>query len=523
MIAIVPKPVELAVLDGAFALSAATPVRFDSASDASRLAAARLVEWLARDPGVRLGPPSAAAPSAGGSSPAIRFVSASDAPGADRPEGYRLTVAPDGVRVEARERAGFLNAVQTLRQLVPESPPAADGWSLPAVRIADWPRFGWRGLMLDVGRHFFPVSDILRLVDAMAFHKYNVFHWHLTEDQGWRAEVRSHPRLTGVGAWRRETIAGHSSQSQTYDGRPHGGFYTQDDLRAVVAFAAARGIAVMPEIEMPGHCQAALAAYPELSCTGGPFEVSRTFGVHKEVYCAGNDRALALQRDVLEEMLAIFPSAYIHIGGDECPKERWKACPKCQDRIRREGLRDEHGLQSWFVRQMDGFLQARGRRLVGWDEILEGGLAPGAVVMSWRGEDGGIAAARAGHDVVMATNKKVYFDYYQSADREREPLAIGGLCTLETVYGYEPVPAALDAGAAAHVLGAQGQLWTEYMADWPYVEYMAFPRACALAEVLWSPAAGRDFAAFRQRLDAHLRRLARMGVNYRRPDVTAAS
>jgi hexosaminidase len=513
----VPRPVTFCAGSGVFALRPDTPLRYDPDSDAARRAAGRLHDELLRRAGVRLPQPVAAGPA--GSRPAIRLVAAAEGEGASHPEGYRLTVAPDGVLIEARELAGFLHGGQTLLQLVPETPDAAGpAWSIPGARVADWPRFRWRGLMLDACRHFMPVASVLKFLDAMALHKLNVFHWHLTEDQGWRVEIARHPKLTAVSAWRRETVVGHAGQSAAYDNRPHGGFYTREDLRAVVAYAAERGIRVMPEIEMPGHARAALAAYPELSCTGGPHEVATTFGIVQDVFCAGNDATLRFLKEVMEEVLGIFPGAYVHVGGDECPKDRWKACPKCQARIRAEGLKDEHELQSWFIRQMDAFLQERGRRLVGWDEILEGGLAAGAVVMSWRGEEGGIAAVQAGHDVIMAPNQKVYFDYYQAAERDREPLAIGGCLPLDQVYGYEPIPAALRPDQASRVLGAQGQLWSEYLGNWPYVEYMAFPRAIALAEVLWSPAAGKNYTDFRRRLSPHLRRLDRLGINYRQPE-----
>lgn len=516
---LIPKPVSLTPLPGCFTLRGDTPLRYDAASDAARQAAGLLAAWLQQHIALRLSPPAVLASSAG-DRPAIRFVRATSGDGASHPEGYRLTVSASDIVLEASELSGFVHAAQTLLQLVPATPDADDrlAWILPAVRVADWPRFAWRGLMLDVSRHFFPVPDILRFIDALTLHKYNVLHLHLTDDQGWRVDVTGHPKLTRVGAWRRETVVGHSSRSQVYDGRPHGGFYSREDLHAIVAYAAARGIAVMPEIEMPGHAKAVLAAYPELACTPGPFEVKTSFGIEDDVLCAGNDQSLRLMQDILAETLDIFPNAYIHIGGDECRKVRWESCPKCQAHMRALGLKDTHELQSWFIRKIGAFLQARGRRLVGWDEILEGGLAAGAVVMSWRGEAGGIAAAKAGHDVVMASNKHVYFDYYQSADQQREPLAIGGCLPLEHVYAYEPIPAALTPAEGCRVLGAQAQLWSEYMGDWPKVEFMAFPRATALAEVLWSPAASRDYGDFRGRLGPHLARLDRLGINYRRPE-----
>jgi len=506
---------------GAFTLQARASLVCDADFGHPRSEARALAETLFAATGARFGTGSGR----GKASPAVRVrrVSRREIPNS---EGYHLDIGERGVQIRASATDGLRRATQTLVQLLPARPPAAAGWdgaswTLPALHIEDAPRFAWRGMHLDTGRHFMPAAFLRRFIDLLALHKFNVFHWHLTEDQGWRLEIPDFPKLTTIGAWRAETVIGRPRDDAGYDARPHGGFYTAADVREIVRYAAARGITVMPEIEMPGHSQAALAAYPELSCTGGPHEVARTWGVFKDVFCAGNENVFDFLETVMEAVLDLFPSRFIHVGGDECPKDRWRACPKCQARIRAERLKDEHELQSWFIRRMERFLRRRGRRLVGWDEILEGGLAPGATVMSWRGEDGGIAAARQGHDVVMAPNHSVYFDYYQ-AEPEREPLAIGRFLPLEKVYAYEPVPAALTADEARHVLGAQGQLWTEYMPYPRQVEYMAFPRMCALAEVLWSPAAARDYGDFRRRLDGHLPRLDRLGVNYRRPEPPAA-
>ncbi len=439
------------------------------------------------------------------------------------PEGYQLEIRPAEARLLASAPAGVFYGGETLLQLLPLRPPrvaAWDGasWLLPVGRIEDKPRFSWRGMHLDVGRHFMPVTFIKRFIDLLAMHKMNVFHWHLTEDQGWRIELRGFPKLTTIGAWRAETGVGHARDAEKkYDGIPHGGFYSREDILDVVRYAAQRHVRVVPAIEMPGHARAALAAYPELSCSGGPFEVACDWGIFKDVFCAGNDRVLDFIERVLDEVLDLFPSPYIHIGGDECPKDRWKECPRCQARIRAEGLKDEQELQSWFIRRVSAYLEKHGRRLIGWDEILEGGLAPGATVMVWRHEASGIEAAKAGHDVIMAPKSHVYFDYYQ-ADPAGEPLAIGGLTPLEKVYAYEPVPADLPPAAAPHILGAQGQLWTEYMADERQVEYMAFPRLCALAEVVWSPRTARQWEVFRRRLAVHLLRLNRHGVHYRHLD-----
>jgi hexosaminidase len=434
---------------------------------------------------------------------------APDAPAG--PEAYRLEVTPERIEVKAREPRGLVYGVQTLRQLAAASPKA-----LPAVRIDDAPRFVWRGLHLDVGRHFFPVEFIKKYIDLMAAFKLNTFHWHLTEDQGWRLEIKKYPKLTEVGAWRKETIVGHARRGpKGYDGVRHGGFYTQEQARDVVAYATARGVFVLPEIEMPGHSLAALAAYPELANVPGAFEVRTTWGISDEVF-SPREETFTFLENVLREVLDIFPNEFIHIGGDETPKKRWKESPEAQAIMAREQLRDEDELQSWFIRRIERFLNANGRRLVGWDEILEGGLAPNATVMSWRGTAGGIAAAKQGHHVVMAPEADLYFDHYQ-ADPEHEPLAIGGMTPLEDTYRYEPVPAELSAEEAKHVLGPEGCVWTEYMPTTAQVEYMAYPRALALAEIAWSARAARDWSSFSARLPATLAFLDRLGVSYRKP------
>ena len=442
-------------------------------------------------------------------------------------EGYRLTVAKDEVLIRAPHPPGVFWGLQTLRQLLPSAgfrrafvPDAA--WVVPCVEIDDRPRFAWRGSHLDVGRHFMPKDWILKHLDLMALHKLNVFHWHLTEDQGWRIEIRRYPKLTAVGAWRADSQLGLSDgdgANRRFEGKPHGGYYTQADVREVVRYAADRSITVVPEIEMPGHARAALAAYPELGNTGQPLEVATWWGVHDGVFGV-HDEVFEFLQNVLDEVLELFPSRFIHIGGDEVPKQEWRDSERARARGTELGLRDEDELQSWFVRRMDSWLSERGRRLVGWDEILEGGLAPGATVMSWRGEAGGIAAAKAGHDVVMAPEEPTYLDHYQSAD-PGEPLAHRGVNTLADVYAYEPVPNELSADEAAHVLGAQGQLWTEFMPDQRHVEYMAWPRLCALSEVLWSPREARDWADFERRFATHRERLDALDVNYRGRATTA--
>jgi hexosaminidase len=513
-VSIIPAPARLTARPGAFLLTAATRIQ---APAALRPIAERFRDDLRPATGLPL--PIAAA--ASGPRIALALDKRLGALGA---EGYRLTVTPRRVEVRAFAPAGIFYGLQSFRQLLPASvfrkaAAPAESWRAPCLEIEDRPRFSWRGSHLDVGRHFMPKEALLKHIELMALHKLNVFHWHLTEDQGWRIEIKKYPKLTEVGAYRRDSPVGPAPRDKdgkrawVYQGKAHGGFYTQDDVREVVRFAADRFVTVVPEIEMPGHARAAIAAYPELGNTGKTVEVATTWGVFNEVFNT-EDRTLAFLQDVLTEVLALFPSKFIHLGGDECVKTEWKASPGAQARIKALGLADENQLQSWFVHQMDTWLTARGRRLVGWDEILEGGLAPGATVMSWRGEAGGIQAARAGHDVVMTPEQPTYFDHAQSKDA-KEPASIGGHNPIESVYAYEPVPAQLTPQEAEHVLGAQAQLWTEYMGSPRHVEYMAWPRLCAMAEVLWSPRELRELAGFKQRLRDHLARLQALDVNFR--------
>ncbi|MEM7104439.1 MAG: family 20 glycosylhydrolase [Bacteroidota bacterium] len=431
-------------------------------------------------------------------------------------EGYHLTVTPTEITIRSSKPAGAFYAFQTLRQLSPKEieengKMAAGQWKIPAVEIKDAPRFSYRGMHLDVARHFFPVEAVKEYIDQLAYHKMNRFHWHLTEDQGWRLEILNHPKLTEVGAFRKETLIGHANdRPKKFDGKRYGGFYTQEEAREIVRYATERYITVIPEIEMPGHSTAALAAYPELACTDGPFEVITEWGVFEDVYCP-KPYTFQFLEDVLAEVMAIFPSEYIHIGGDECPKTRWKESEFCQELIKKEGLKDEHGLQSYFIKRIESFLNAHGRNIIGWDEILEGGLAPNATVMSWRGVQGGIEAARQGHDVIMTPTSHCYFDYYQ-ADHPEEPLAIGGFLPLSKVYSYEPVPKELNAAEAKHILGAQGNVWTEYIPTREHLFYMALPRMSAMAEVNWTPANQKDYDDFTERLTTHIERLNAMNI-----------
>jgi hexosaminidase len=510
----IPKPVKLTPRDGVFTLTADTPIVAHGPASTIGHTLARAIApatgyWL-----------TVTTSSSRANSIVIEIAPDLAHLGA---EGYQLNVTPESITLHAPQPAGLFYGVQSLLQLLPpeilrEAPVENVAWTIPCGQIEDYPCFGWRGAMLDVGRHFMPKSFIKKFIDLLALHKLNTFHWHLTEDQGWRIEIKQYPRLTEIGAWRKETLIGkpdrNNPENDKFDGKPHGGLYTQDDVREIVAYARARYIVVVPEIEMPGHAQAAIAAYPELGNTGQQIEVGTTWGIYENVFNV-EESTFQFLRNVMAEVLALFPSPFIHIGGDECPKAQWKASPQAQARMKELGLKDEEELQSHFVRRMDEFLTSQGRWLVGWDEILEGGLAPNATVMSWRGEKGGIAAARAGHDVVMSPNTSTYLDYYQSEDRSKEPLAIGGFVSLEKVYTYQPIPKELTPEEARHVLGAQGQLWTEYMPNTRHVEYMAFPRLCALAEALWTPGAAKDYGDFTRRLGTHLKRLSILDVNYR--------
>jgi hexosaminidase len=433
------------------------------------------------------------------------------------PEGYTLDVRPDRVEIVAPGPAGVFYGVQTLRQLLPartlrESPIPGAPLDVPCLHIEDKPRFPWRGAMLDVSRHFEPKAFLLKFIDLLAFHKMNTFHLHLTDDQGWRIEIKKYPRLTEFGAWHKAN--GLTDDPTTWKSMPDGGFYTQDDLREVVAYAKARFVNIVPEIEMPGHSAAAIASYPELGNTGKSTNVPGVNEGAPNVLNA-SERTVRVYQDILSEVIAIFPSKFIHIGGDEVGKGPWHDNPEMQSQMKSLGLKSEDELQSWFVSQMDRFLSAHSRRLVGWDEILEGGLAPGATVMSWRGIDGGIAAARANHDVVMAPGHFTYLDHYQSTDHSHEPVAIGDYLPLDRIYGYEPIPSALTPAEAKHVLGGQCQLWTEYIPNAAHVEYMAYPRICAMAEVDWSRKEERNYDDFLARLGPHLERLHALDVHYR--------
>ena len=447
-------------------------------------------------------------------------------------EGYLLSAKNNNLVITASEPAGLFYGMQTILQLLPaeiesESVLKNVTWKIPSIEIADKPRFQWRGMHLDVGRHFMPVEFIKKYIDGLAMHKLNVFHWHLTEDQGWRIEIKRYPLLTSVGGFRNGTIIGHPPGSGN-DSIRYGGFYTQEQIKEIVKYAQERFITIIPEIEMPGHSSAAIAAYPQLSCFpdestkipdnspwAGPREgkqVQQSWGVFEDVYCP-SEYTFKFLENVLDEVMELFPSKYIHIGGDECPKEAWKRSEFCQKLIKDKNLKDENGLQSYFIQRIEKYLNSKGRKTIGWDEILEGGLAPNATVMSWRGEDGGIAAAKMGHNVIMTPIQSLYFWTYQG-DPKTEPLAAEGYIALKKVYQYEPVPKALSPEDAKYVLGAQGCAWTEYMESPKKVEYMVFPRISALAELAWSPKKDRNWESFSMRMGKQFKRYDYLGINY---------
>lgn len=445
------------------------------------------------------------------------IVLKSDYQAGGKAESYKLTVNDKQIEINGSDDAGTFYGVQTLRKSIPVDA-IKNTVAFPAVSITDNPRFQYRGMMLDVGRHFFPTEFVKKYIDILALHNINRFHWHLTDDQGWRIEIKKYPKLTEVGSQRAQTVIGHNSGK--FDGTPYGGFYTQDEIKDVVDYAQKRFITVIPEIDLPGHMLAALTAYPELGCTGGPYKVGEEWGVFDDVLCAGNDSVYTFLDGVFAELIELFPSKYIHVGGDECPKTKWKECPKCQAQIKKIGLKSdahhtkEDRLQSYVISHVEKFLNSKGRQIIGWDEILEGGLAPNATVMSWRGMDGGIAAAQQHHDVIMAPNSHVYFDYYQTRDTQNEPMAIGGFVSVEKVYNLEPVPAVLKDDEKKYIIGTQANLWTEYIPTTEQVEYMLLPRLAALAEVQWIMPEKKDYKTFLPRLEKLMLQYKQAGYNY---------
>jgi len=427
-----------------------------------------------------------------------------------RAEGYQLQISNKNIELTAHDAAGTIYGIQTLRQLWQQQ---KDILTIAGCFINDYPRFSYRGMSLDVSRHLFPVSFIKKYIDLLALYKFNTFHWHLTDDQGWRIEIKQYPKLQSVAAWRDETLIGHKKElPHRFDGKRYGGYYTQQEVKDIVQYAAQRNITIIPEIEMPGHAMAALSAYPSPGCTGGPYKAATFWGVFDDVYCAGNDSTFLFLENVLDEVMELFPSSYIHTGGDECPKTRWKVCAKCQQRIKDLNLKDEHALQGYFIQRIEKYVNSKGKNIIGWDEILDGGLAPNATVMSWRGEAGGIAAAKQKHNVIMTPESHLYFDYYQSLYPE-EPLAAGGYTPLSKVYNYEPVGNDIDVQIKSYITGVEGQAWSEYFTDTSKAEYMIFPRALALAELAWTPAAQRNYADFLERLRTQQELLKQLHVN----------
>ena len=483
---VVPYPNEVQIKSGEFCVAGAD-VKYDAAADERTKA---LIEAFAQQISLVTGAESAISEDNG----EIAFILDTEMPH----EAYTLNVTKKGVEVKASGLNGFNYAIQTIKQMLPVEVfgkvAAADKkWTLPCVKINDAPRFGYRGLHMDVSRHFFDMDEVKRYLDIMEVHKLNTLHWHITDDQGWRLEIKKYPRLTEVGAVRKQTLVGHLFESEVYDGTPYGEgcYFTQDQVREILDYAAGKGITVIPEIDLPGHMLAALAAYPELGCTGGPYDVWGKWGIADDVLCVGKEKTMQFLEDVLTEVCELFPAEYVHIGGDECPKVRWEKCPHCQAKIAELGLKDddrfqaEHYLQGYVTSRMEKFLAEKGKKLIGWDEILEGELAPNATVMSWRGVAGGLQAVRMGHDAIMTPNTFFYLDYYQSLDKENEPLAIGGYLPVEKCYSYEPTVEGMTEEEKAHILGVQANLWTEYIATPDHLHYMLLPRLAALAEVQW--------------------------------------
>jgi hexosaminidase len=522
-VSIIPQPVNLKVANGSFLLSKKTVLAARDEED--RKAARYFNDYLKMVYGFTLDIDKQEGKNYIRLS-TKKFIKAPDK------DAYTLNVTKNGITIEGDTYTGTFYGIQTLIQLLPVEKISNKQFSIPFVSIQDYPRFNYRGMHLDVARHFFPTSFVKKYIDYLALHKINYFHWHLTDDQGWRIEIKKYPNLISTGAWRNGTIIGRYPGTGN-DNIRYGGYYTQDEVKDIVRYADARHITVIPEIEMPGHASAAIASYPFLSCfpneatvipthpsekskqlqsAGIPKQVQETWGVFNDIFCAGKDSTFNFLQDVLDEVIPLFPAKYVHVGGDEAPKVNWKRCPNCQARMKQLGLKDEHELQSYFVQRMEKYVNSKGKTIIGWDEILEGGLAPNAVVMSWRGEQGGIDAATQNHDVIMTPQKPVYFDHTQT--KNEDSVVIGGYNPIEQVYAYEPVPAKLDTAKAKYILGAQANLWTEYIAYPSKVEYMVFPRMSALSEVQWSPKEKKNWNDFEKRLQTQFKRYDLWKANY---------
>jgi hexosaminidase len=512
---IIPKPAKIKAQPGQFVFNGDTRIVIPSTNEEMHNAAFALLErfLLSSDLGIKIADASQDNIKAGDNMVFFKLSSS-----VKNKEGYKLKIRKNMIEVEASAAAGFFYAMQTIRQLLPpqieRNGVANITWAVPCVDIEDEPRYPYRGLMLDVCRHFSDVISIKNYIDKLAFHKINTFHWHLTDDQGWRIEIKKYPKLSEISAWRDRTLIGpYISKERKYNQERYGGYYTQEQVKEVLAYAKKKFVTVIPEIEMPGHAVAALAAYPDLSCSGGPFEVEGLWGVFNDVYCP-KEETFEFLENVLSEVIELFPGEYIHIGGDECPKVRWERCHHCQTKIKELELKDEHELQSYFVKRIEKFVNTKGRRIIGWDEILEGGLAPNATVMSWQGVDGGVAAVKQGHDVIMTPTSFCYFDYYQSEDRENEPLAIGGYLPMEKVYSFDPTPEGLTEKESKHILGGQANLWREYIAKDSHLEYMLFPRLAAMSEAIWTPKKEKNYDDFMNRLPNILKHYDAMNLYY---------
>ncbi|TXJ23555.1 MAG: beta-N-acetylhexosaminidase [Chitinophagaceae bacterium] len=505
---IIPAPVRLEVTGGQFVITNTTAIDCSSSLSGLRPAALFLQKAVAEISGYQLPINKSALK---------KIVLALENNSELGDEGYQLNVTSAYIQIKANTRHGIIYGIQSLLQTLPAIRTNA-ALNVPCMAVTDYPRFKWRGMHLDVSRHFFGPQIIKEYIDLMASYKFNTFHWHLVDDQGWRIEIKKYPKLTDIGAWRvdqTDKVWGQRPQARENEPATYGGYYTQEQIKEIIQYAAERNIIIVPEIEMPGHVASAIASYPQLSCTQQP-QLPLTGGNYNNMssnYCAGNDEVFSFLQDVLTEVINLFPSAYIHIGGDEVEKGPWKNCPKCQARIKKEGLKNEEELQSYFIKRIEKFIVSKHRKMIGWDEILEGGLAPEATVMSWRGEAGGIEAAKMNHDVVMTPGNPVYFDHYQG-DPASEPLAIGGFNTLKRVYDYEPLPKELNEQQAKHILGAQANLWMEYVTTAEHVEYMVLPRMLALSEVLWSPKETRNWGSFNERLQKHFRAFDQKGQHY---------
>jgi hexosaminidase len=510
-IALIPQPETMVMKAGEFSISAKTMLIVDSDNKELQRIAGFLNDYLKKYYHFTLS-------KSGKTSDFIRFqLVKSDEFGK---EGYKMSVNKNGILIIASNPNGIFYGVQTIKQLIPIN--SGDSLMVPCLEIKDKPRFSWRGMHLDVGRHFFPAFYVKEYIDFMAMYKMNVFHWHLTEDQGWRLQIRKYPLLVEKGSWRDETFTGgfdadffqERLDTAHYDGIGVGGFYSQDQVRDIVRYAAERYVTIVPEIEMPGHCCAALAAYPELGCTGGPYEVLKKWGVVNDVFCPGKEQTFTFIRNVLDEVCELFPSPYIHIGGDECSKVLWKNCPDCQRRIQSEKLKNEEELQSYFIKRIEKYLISKNKKMIGWEEILEGGLAPEATVMAWKATQAGSQAIREKHDVIRCPSEYCYFNHYNVKNPVGEPLAYRGNVTLEKVYSFDPIPEGFSNEDARFIIGSEGCAWSEYIPNIKTLEYQVFPRACAMSEVLWTPVEKKDFSNFKLRMETEFKRLKRYQINY---------